>query len=272
MVSPMKKKKAEYELLYQECVDTIFSVNARIQNILIPKVFSNPITSIDKELLSTNQDIFLSDTKKIAESYKAFLKIYTAEYKQKKFSDEIITFYNRLDGVMPSFERTVKEVSFVLKHYVLMKKKIEAVKLTREPNMYPLSFIPTFRSILATTIRNSETQLGSLFQAVQRGVTLELDTYKRLDKLYLSNLELDRVNRQQLDFWKKQELTTAEKKLLRELDALVLYVHQMNGDILMSVRMLKNNLMERTSMMNLYLSALHDKLYFLQTCMEGRLY
>ncbi|MEK7434185.1 MAG: hypothetical protein AABZ74_13715 [Cyanobacteriota bacterium] len=272
----MKTKKTKVitdsEKIYQDCVDAVFSLNSLTQDILIPKIFSLPMIYIDKDLLYTNYDKFVKEKATAEKSYQDFLKLIKQKKKQNLLIDDDYVFYNRLDGIMPSFNKAIKEVHFILKHHFEMKKQIEEVTLTQKPNIYPLSFMPTFESMLAGTIASSEGQLDTFIPSLQVRLELDSKTYSRIENVYFSNLELDIVYRDQLKSWKEQKLTKDQKKHIKLLEEMSLYVHQMNADILMSVRMMKSDLMHRTSLMKLYLSALHDDLYLLQTVLTGKIY
>lgn len=117
-------KKTESEIYYQDCIDAIYSINDLIQKILIPEVFSVPIIYIKKDLLYNSQDKFLSEKTKALDSYKSFTRLYKDKLKKKYFSDDLTTFYLRLDNIIPIFNKTIKEVEFILKHHVQMKKRL----------------------------------------------------------------------------------------------------------------------------------------------------
>lgn len=257
----MVKKKAkiitESEKYYNDCIDAVFGLNQLIQDFFLPEVLSCSITYINKEQLYAKYDDFLKFEKISKESYDNFKKLYKLNSKKELITDDDIVFFNRLDSIMPSFLRVLKEAGVMIKHHVDLKKQIDKVTLKQNPNIYPLSFIPNFDDMLIGTMRASEDQLDLLFPAIQRGVDLGQETYKRLEKVYLSNLELDLAYNEQMKSWRTQKLNKQQKYTLEELDKVLLYIHQMNGDILLAVRIMKNGLMDTMSVLKIYLSDLH---------------
>lgn len=265
-----KKEKAPIDPTkeYQSCIDAIFSINSLIQEYFEPHVFSTPMIYIDKKALDSNHTKFLTERKKAEDSYKAFIKHYNQNDKKGALSDDDVTFRVRLDGLLPIFKKTMSKFDPILNHHLAIKNQIEEVTLTQKVNMYPLSFMPTFEKMLAGTMESSEHQIDLLIPAVQRGVDLGDATYIRLKKVYLSNLELDLAYEKQMQFWREQKPTKKQLNHMELLDKMLLYIHQMNGDILMSVCIMEYYLVPEIALMKQSIAHLHNEVQLLQSILQ----